>query len=730
MRKIKINEKELIKKISSLELKNYDGVIFLSLRSKKIAQIFSNIYELEIYDLVKSNKEEYDSVNKKILLVDDSSISGRTINEAKSNIRLSKTKSFVIAGKADYNIYEHPGCVTITDNHYFNFSKTWFWFVGLLAFLWVFFRTGSNPKRAIYPCQQVAIPIASTWLLSITAFFAASFLAKRILKFSTISVVAIALVWFIEKSSAQLDLNERTAPANKDNISLPSWETSDAISQVFVIDSIQPSPGSLAQGNNSVPDEYLFDPAIDALVEQMRMNGVEFYKSVSTPDGIIGTDNIVVLKCNFQWENRSGTNTDRIKGVINRIVNHPDGFTGEILIVDNTQVTQLPINSADNNSDDQNQSIIDVVNTFKDKGYPVEIMNWAYLKGQTVDEYNTGDISDGYLWLPDEGKLTYPKFKTPITEKYLSLRHGIWNADLLEYDQEGLKIIDMPVLKAHVSAGATVALKNWVGVLTTEDANNRYGLDDAMHADYFFGEYDLVPIILSATFPDLTIVDATWTNSMNHNERSDYSTGGLFSQFDPDRLIHSRILIASTDPCAASWYAAKYILHPIAYFPDRTDPDRSESLCTPFLNPYGSKTIYYASFLRRTVDYLRNVSEFPCTTDSTEMSVYYHENMITDIDNNYEFAITNYELKQNYPNPFNPTTKINYELRITNYEKAEIVVFNSVGQQVWSTPITRYASPVTGSILFDGSKFNSGVYYYSLVVDGEKMDTKKMVLTK
>jgi len=103
---------------------------------------------------------------------------------------------------------------------------------------------------------------------------------------------------------------------------------------------------------------------------------------------------------------------------------------------------------------------------------------------------------------------------------------------------------------------------------------------------------------------------------------------------------------------------------------------------------------------------------------------------VSDINDNYELRITNYELKQNYPNPFNPVTKINYELRITNYELAEIVVYNASGQEVWSSPITDHSSQLTGSILFDGSAFNSGVYYYSLVVDGKKLNTKAMILIK
>ena len=106
-------------------------------------------------------------------------------------------------------------------------------------------------------------------------------------------------------------------------------------------------------------------------------------------------------------------------------------------------------------------------------------------------------------------------------------------------------------------------------------------------------------------------------------------------------------------------------------------------------------------------------------------------------DDNYELSIMNYELKQNYPNPFNPLTRINYELRITNYGLAEIMVLNSIGQEIWSTTVgAKSLSPAisatnnNGSIEFDGSKFNSGVYYYSLVIDGKKMDTKAMLLIK
>ncbi len=100
------------------------------------------------------------------------------------------------------------------------------------------------------------------------------------------------------------------------------------------------------------------------------------------------------------------------------------------------------------------------------------------------------------------------------------------------------------------------------------------------------------------------------------------------------------------------------------------------------------------------------------------------------IDDNYELSIMNYQLKQNYPNPFNPITKICYELSVSSNQLTEIVVYNAMGQMVWSSQLTAHSSQLTGSILFDGSKFNSGVYYYSLVIDGKRMSSKAMILIK
>lgn len=91
----------------------------------------------------------------------------------------------------------------------------------------------------------------------------------------------------------------------------------------------------------------------------------------------------------------------------------------------------------------------------------------------------------------------------------------------------------------------------------------------------------------------------------------------------------------------------------------------------------------------------------------------------------------NYSLKQNYPNPFNPTTKIQFNVAPgkDNLSKdVRLIIFNSLGQEV-VTPISSNLQPGSYEYTFDGSKLNSGVYFYTLSV-GDFSQTRKMLLIK
>lgn len=57
------------------------------------------------------NKELKSLKNKKILLVDTMSKTGKTLNKAKQLLKGNKIKTFVINGKADYSLFNYKECI-------------------------------------------------------------------------------------------------------------------------------------------------------------------------------------------------------------------------------------------------------------------------------------------------------------------------------------------------------------------------------------------------------------------------------------------------------------------------------------------------------------------------------------------------------------------------------------------------------------------------------------------
>jgi photosystem II stability/assembly factor-like uncharacterized protein len=86
-----------------------------------------------------------------------------------------------------------------------------------------------------------------------------------------------------------------------------------------------------------------------------------------------------------------------------------------------------------------------------------------------------------------------------------------------------------------------------------------------------------------------------------------------------------------------------------------------------------------------------------------------------------------FELMQNYPNPFNPETKIRYTIVKSAFVK--IKVFDLLGREVTSL-INGYQSSGVHETKFNASGFTSGIYIYSIFVDGALLSSKKMLFMK
>ncbi len=94
-----------------------------------------------------------------------------------------------------------------------------------------------------------------------------------------------------------------------------------------------------------------------------------------------------------------------------------------------------------------------------------------------------------------------------------------------------------------------------------------------------------------------------------------------------------------------------------------------------------------------------------------------------------------FSLSQNYPNPFNPSTKIQFSISRTPLtplsqrgDNVRLVVFDVLGREI-ATLVNEQLQPGTYEVDFDGSKFSSGIYFYTIQAEGF-IDTKRMILVK
>ena len=83
-------------------------------------------------------------------------------------------------------------------------------------------------------------------------------------------------------------------------------------------------------------------------------------------------------------------------------------------------------------------------------------------------------------------------------------------------------------------------------------------------------------------------------------------------------------------------------------------------------------------------------------------------------------------LKQNQPNPTNGTTTIGFVVPVQS-KSAMIKIYTMAGQEIQSLPLNQRGA---NSIEISLNTFQAGTYLYSLVIDGNTLETKKMIVNK
>jgi len=96
---------------------------------------------------------------------------------------------------------------------------------------------------------------------------------------------------------------------------------------------------------------------------------------------------------------------------------------------------------------------------------------------------------------------------------------------------------------------------------------------------------------------------------------------------------------------------------------------------------------------------------------------------VTEVELSNRMAVV---LDQNVPNPFAENTTINYFIP-EDIKYAQVIFSDNYGKILKTVDITTSGY---GVLKVYAANLSSGMYTYSIIVDGKVIDTKKMVCTK
>ena len=304
---------------------------------------------------------------------------------------------------------------------------------------------------------------------------------------------------------------------------------------------------------------------------------------------LIGQDDIVIIKPNVQWWNQGAPNLAAVKRFVELIFDYPTGFKGEVIIAENCHRGANPWKSSRSGwlPEFQRNANLDGISNFTELT--------QYLKNEFGDQFSVShwiDVDSGgkRVYRPLEGEgyvycdgtngvplikfdngltggeyretiMTYPIFKTN-KDTIVDFKNGVWDKD--RYTDQPVKFINFAALNHHSTyCGITSSIKNYMGI------SDLSGGPDPSHngkltENYF--NFHSFPFNKWTPGPEPGMMGAEMGEFMRTIRKADLNITtadwvGITSRTNPP-VARTRAMLASTDPVALDYHAAKYILYP------------------------------------------------------------------------------------------------------------------------------------------------------------------------
>jgi len=304
---------------------------------------------------------------------------------------------------------------------------------------------------------------------------------------------------------------------------------------------------------------------------------------------LFGHDDIIVIKPNLQWWNQGAPNLVSLKTFVDLIMELPGGFNGEVIVADNCHRGSNPWESNSSawahnfewNSDIPNvKNMNELSQLLKEQyGDRYSTCHWIDVNSGNKRVFKPSDgvgyvYCDGTNGVPlvefdnnVQGEnhratiMTYPIFSSD-KGTVIDFKNGIWEKG--SYIEQPLRYVNFAALNHHSTyCGITSAIKNYLGV---SDLSGGPDPHNGGHLTKKYYNFHSFPFNKWDPGPKPGMLGAEIGVFLNTIRRADLNITtaewiGLASRTEPP-MAHTRAVLASTDPVALDYHAAKYILYP------------------------------------------------------------------------------------------------------------------------------------------------------------------------
>jgi len=332
---------------------------------------------------------------------------------------------------------------------------------------------------------------------------------------------------------------------------------------------------------------------------------------------LINPTDIVILKPNAQWWSQGTTNTNAMKSFIDHVLAIP-GFVGEIIIAENHHFHDDNSRGWTTVNRNGDFNLNELVQFFQDNGHR-NVTKYHWHDGGPSQSNmhggaeNAGIVKcprdgDGYVWCEDliytsrsgrKAMMSYPVFTSSYSGITVDLKNGPWKNG--KYLDSSIKLINFSALNHHSSwAGITASIKNYLGIVDLT-CGYRGTKPEGFYNFHFIGNRSesLLPWRVQKILARLGLYHMPHFDGgavgyfMRHVRMADLNIMtadwvGWGSRTDLELRTQAKMLLASTDPVALDYYAAKNVLMPLTpedkthpedgyYYYQCNDPDRADA---------------------------------------------------------------------------------------------------------------------------------------------------------